>query len=184
MSLLHKAFNLSIRILARPIITWVVNHKKDDLVLGESKYGILGKCLVGTGQQVNTISTKINRKIFGLSELSEIKALTEKQALEKGTEFITELFIYFLLIFIPINEWRKQSKAAEIKEAKETEYIESLIQKIKELKLQSENLEETYENYNKEYMEVKKRLINREFKNNKVSRNEGIDEYIKQTKNL
>lgn len=142
-SLIQKGFNIFIRTMAKPVVKWILDHKKTD-ILGNVKIGKIGKVLVYIGQKHNIITTKINRKIMGLSNISEIKHLTEEKALEKGTEFCSELIVYSILIFVPIIEWKKQAKISALKEKNEMDELEDLKNCVIKLSQKNEIIETKY----------------------------------------
>lgn len=156
-SIIEKSFNIMIRTLARPIIEWIIKHKKEDLS-GKIEFGILGRLLSKIGQKWNVIQVKVNRKSYGISSLSEIKPLSNEKALEKGTEVFTEFTIYSLLIFIPIIEWRRQGKVSKVKENKEKEYLNSINEKLRHLKLEEEILEGRLIEINKKIIDVDEKI--------------------------
>ena len=160
-SLLQKGFNIFIRTMAKPIIKWVLDHKKTD-ILGNVKVGKIGKVFIYIGQKHNILSTKINRKILGLSNISEIKDLPEEKALEKGTEFCSEILVYSILIFVPIIEWRKQAKNAEIKEKKELENLEKIKKNLERLSKEDKLIEAKYNLLKQKIVEVDE-IYNKKF---------------------
>ncbi len=139
-SIIQKGFNIFVRTLAKPVIEWVVKHKKDDL-LGHAKFGYLGRSLSFIGQKFNYYSVRLNRKVSGISNVSEIKPLTNEKALEKGAEFFTEISVYSILIFVPIIEWRRQAKVSYLKEKKDKESFTELYNKVFALREEEKLLE-------------------------------------------
>lgn len=139
-SIIQKSFNIFVRTCAKPIIEWVVKNKKDEIV-GNSGYGYLGKTLSFIGQKTNFYSMKFNRKVFKISNFTEIKPLSNEKALEKGTEIVTEILIYSILIVLPILEWRRQTKANLKKEIKEKEEMDKLYEKVFSLRREEKILE-------------------------------------------
>ena len=151
-SIIRNTLDLLVRTLSRPIITWVLNHKKNDIIGGE--FGKLGKTLEFIGQNWNYYTVKINRKILKISNITEIKQLPKDKALEKGINLISEIFIYSLLIFIPIYEWRRQSKNSDINEQIEEEEANKMLNLIKELSDNNVNIEKRIFQFKQEYNEV------------------------------
>lgn len=140
-SVIKNLFKYSIGAICRPLLNWIINHKKADLQ-GELKFGIMGRSFIFIGQKWNTFTVNLNRKVFKISTLSEIKQLSDKQALVAGTELIAEIIIYSILIIVPILEWRKQARVAEVKEKKEQDHLQNLIETTKSLESENKALEE------------------------------------------
>ena len=110
--LLFRIMNHVIRTLARPGINWITHYKKIYLKDKNNKKGAVLYLVKGfqfLGQKTFQFNNKINKTFFNLKSLDENKLLSEEKALEKGIETFSEILIYALLIYIPINEYRKMS---------------------------------------------------------------------------
>jgi hypothetical protein len=113
---IFKIVALLVRTAAKPMISWASHYKKIKLQQAEYKDHWIRHQIASIGQFVNYYNTKINRRLFRLSINDPIKLLSEEKAIEKGSEFISELLIYTILISLPLMEWFRQSRTTKIKE--------------------------------------------------------------------
>jgi hypothetical protein len=119
-----KILSIAIRTLARPLINWVTYYNRIKVQESQNKSAVFIKHrLIWLGQTTNYYNILINRKIFGLSKETTIKALTTDKALEKGAEVISEIIVYSILLTIPIYEMIKAYKSNNQKEKQKKEYL-------------------------------------------------------------
>ncbi len=119
--LLFKVVTLVVRTVAKPFITWISHYNKIKLQEQNSKLKFIKNRIVWIGQVSNYYNIKMNRKLFRLSNNEPIKSLSEDKAIEKGAEFLSEVFIYAILITLPVLEWYRQNKIT-----KEQEFLKDL----------------------------------------------------------
>ena len=125
--LLFKVFTVIVKTTAKPIIQWVTYYKRLKLQEPNSKFKVIKEKIIWVGQFINFYNVKINRRLFSLSKTEPIKSLSEDKAIEKGSEFISELLVYSIVLSLPIMEWIRQNKIN-----KQNEFIkEEGIRKIK-----------------------------------------------------
>ncbi len=138
-----KVFTLVIRTLAKPLVSFVSHYKKASLENNNSKFNSAMKTsLIKLGQKVNYYNTKINNKLFKLSKDSQVKELSEKQALEKGAEVFSEILVYTILLTLPTLELIRQYKVSQAKERKKEESLVKMKERIVELSQENKKLKE------------------------------------------
>ena len=111
---LIKIATIVIKTVAKPIISWLTHYNK--LVLKESTHkeiDIIKNKLNNLGQNYHYYQTKFNRKILKLNTMDPIKLLPEDKAIERGVEFLSEIFLYTIMIGIPIWELSKNSNTKQ-----------------------------------------------------------------------
>jgi hypothetical protein len=139
--------------MARPLITWVTYYNKVRLQSSNGKFpNWIKKKLVTLGQKVNFYNTTINRKLFKLPTKDPIRPLTDDKAMERGAEFISEFFVYAILISLPIYELVKLSKSSNDKD-----YMKEL--KMCEMRNDLNHLVVENENILNELNEIKESVI-------------------------
>jgi len=148
---IFKIIALVIRTVAKPFITWTTYYNRLKLQEPDFKYKFIRDYTIWFGQMTNYYNTKFNRKFFKLPATDPIKKLTDDKAIEKGAEFLSELFIYSILISLPVLEWWRQSKINKIKE--EMKEIG-----LKRMRIDVELLMKENADYKKELKEIKKIL--------------------------
>ncbi len=149
---IFKILAVVIRTAAKPLISWATYYNR--LKLQEnSKNNYIKEKIIWIGQMTNYYNTRINRKLFRLSPYDPIKMLTDEKAIEKGSEFISEILIYTILLSIPILEWWRQSKINEIK-------TEIMANGIKRMRIDIELILENNRRMRKEVEELKELLEN------------------------
>ncbi len=145
---IFKILALVVRTVAKPLITWATYYNRIKLQESNHKYIYLKEYIIWIGQMTNYYNIKFNRKFFKLPSNDPIKKLTDDKAIEKGSEFVSEIIIYTVLLSIPIFEWWRQSKIAKIKEEmKDTS--------IKRMRIDVELLSDENSKLKKELKEVK-----------------------------
>jgi hypothetical protein len=149
---IFKILALVIRTVAKPLITWATYYNRLKLQEPDFKYKIVRDYTIWFGQMTNYYNTKFNRRFFKLPATDPIKKLTDDKAIEKGAEFLSEFFIYSILISLPVLEWWRQSKINKIKE--EMKEIG-----LKRMRIDAELLMKENEEYKKELKQIKKVLI-------------------------
>jgi hypothetical protein len=134
MSTPFKLITLVIRTIARPLVNWVSYYNKLKLQQKESRFSKLVRGrLISIGQTTNYYNTLINRKLFKLSSSSSITELSEDKALEKGAEVLSEIFVYSILIILPIAEWIRQSKISKKKEMEKERKLKEMENELDEV---------------------------------------------------
>jgi hypothetical protein len=106
--ILFKIGTIIIKTTAKPIVSWITHYNK--ILLKDStrkEFDIIKKRLYVIGQNYNYYLIKINRRILKVNVKDPIKLLTEEKAIEKGVELVSELFLYSILIGVPLYEIKK-----------------------------------------------------------------------------
>lgn len=125
--IVFKVITLFVKGLAKPLISWVTHYKKLKLKESNPNVDFIKNRILWIGQFINYYNIKINRKLFRLDNSSPIKALSEEKAIEKGAEFVSEVFIYAIVITLPVLEWLRISQISR----KERYLKEQEIRRIK-----------------------------------------------------
>lgn len=105
-----RFFNLLIKNLARPVINQLTSYQKIKLKDTSNHKGIVAyicRAFRIIGYKGHEVTFRINKRFFNLSSEQYIQ-LTQEKALEKGIELSSEIFIYSLLIIIPVIEMKKK----------------------------------------------------------------------------
>ena len=107
-----KALSIMMKTLAKPLASWMAYYNKIILKDSTKEHHIfIKKRLTNIGQSYNYYHTKLNRAILRQKTTEPIKLLSKEKALEKGIEFSSEVFMYSILIGIPLYELNKAQKA-------------------------------------------------------------------------
>jgi len=159
-----KALSVLIKTTARPLVSWF-SYYNTQMIKESShhEYKILKKSLINIGQSYNYYYTKFNRRSLGTQKYEPIKLLSNEQAFEKAAEFLTEIFVYSILIIIPILEYRRNNNLKKMKKLNEMSVLLKLNSKL-ELELERNLIEknkikEIEENTNKLYIIKQMQLI-------------------------
>lgn len=150
--IIFKIVSIVVRTAARPIVSWITHYKKQELQSSDSslhKFFRVRAYLIG--QKVNKYNSIINRRMFGLPKDS-VKLLSEQKAIDKGAEVMSELFLYTILLGLPILEWVRSSR-----ESKEIEQNKEKF--LRRLKTDMRNLEEENLRLKLEIGEVKQEIL-------------------------
>lgn len=157
--LLFKLFTLLCRTMARPIIAWVTYYNRVRLQSSNGRFHVYVKIkLEKLGQTVNYYNILINRKLFKLSTKEPIKPLSEEKALEKGAESIGELFVYAILISLPIWEIMKLTKSSNEKERIKENRLRELRNDLNQLVIDNETISNDLEEIKDSVLKIKTQL--------------------------
>lgn len=136
--LFFRVVNHVIRVMARPVISWITFYNKNYLKNKENKSFLIKwliKELGDFGQFYNKMNNKMNKRVFNLKSIDVNKPISEEKALEKGIEILSEILIYALVLSIPIYEFLKINKIAKLKSKEKVDkikYMENTLLEISE----------------------------------------------------
>jgi hypothetical protein len=154
---IFKVLAVVIRTTAKPLISWATYYNR--IKLQENPKNVFIKeRIIWLGQMTNYYNAKFNRLVFRLSPNEPIKKLTDDKAIEKGSEFFSEILIYAILLAIPILEWLRQYKLNKIK----NEILDNGIKRMRidiELMLKENERKRSELEELKNYLESLKRKI-------------------------
>ncbi|KAM3132647.1 hypothetical protein pb186bvf_015192 [Paramecium bursaria] len=85
------------------------------------------------GNQYNYIEVFVNRKLMGVQDVF-YKPLPDEQAIQKGADFFSELFIYTCLLGIPLYEIYRSTRDANKKSQLLQDRLQNIENKIQEAK--------------------------------------------------
>ena len=140
---LFRVFNHLIKTFARPFITMLTSRNKIYFKSQQEAKGFIGFLInkfIYVGNFSQHINNKINQRFFNIHKHEN---LSKEKALEKGIEFVSEAFIYSLILSIPIYEYYKISLDSKKKLNEKKKRLEFMISEIDRLSNKnSELLEE------------------------------------------
>lgn len=136
-----KVMTVVIKTTARPVIAWITHYNKMKLRDGKpSPYlNWLNKELYAVGQYYHYYNTVINRRLFKGKD-SPIKLLPRDKAVEKGVEFVSEMLLYFVLIYIPLSEWRRMNKEKQAEKESEQRSISRVLNGVDHIRESNRDL--------------------------------------------
>ena len=90
---IQKVLLTSIRYMMRPINNTIIKSLKS-----QSKDNLGYKFFEGFGQRANMFEIKLNRALIRSKGLGSIKPLSSDIAFNKGVEWFTEVFVFYLML--------------------------------------------------------------------------------------
>lgn len=120
----QKIFTLVIRTFSKPVLSLMKKKQQ------EGKLKHFRWFFVGLGRRYQVFEHWLNHRLLKTAHKKQLTELKEEVLLEKGVEAFYELFLYSIIIGLPMYELYKSAESAEKKEIKLKEKIDSMERKL------------------------------------------------------
>ena len=120
----QKIFTLVIRTFSKPVLSLMKKKQQ------EGKLRSFRWFFVGLGRRYQIFEHWLNHRLLKTAHKKQLTELKEEILLEKGVEAFYELFLYSIIIGLPLYELYKSAESAEKKEKKLKEKIDSMERKL------------------------------------------------------
>ncbi|KAL1507001.1 hypothetical protein AB1Y20_007864 [Prymnesium parvum] len=142
-----KLFFLAVRQVSKPIAT------RAKMVAHDSER--FRSAMATVGRTLNRFSIQLDRRASGKDALAHIIPLSEKVAVERGADFVSELTIYTIAGATVIYEYRLGERQ---KKEKEAEAVQKEAERRAEMQRNEERQWNEFRNLDKQNFELNRRI--------------------------